>query len=73
MIKFKSWGPATYTVGELIEKLQEYPKDLAVIAEWEGTKRAIYGACFTTGEVMYEGTISQALLVDVEELCEEER
>jgi hypothetical protein len=29
------------TVEELIEKLQQYPRDAVVIAEWEGTWNAV--------------------------------
>lgn len=67
MIKFKPWGPHTFTVGELIEKLKDYPENLAVIAAWEGTERAVYPPCFEVSSVTYPSGTTPALIIDVEE------
>ena len=69
MIKFKPWGPPTFTVGELIEKLKEYPEDLAVVAAWEGMDKAIYPPCFEVSSVEYPSGITPVLSIDVEENC----
>ena len=66
MIKARPYTPPTYTVGELIEKLKEYPEDLPVFAEWEGIRTSIYPTCFSLDD--YWGF--PTLAIDVEEICE---
>ena len=52
------------TVAELRAKLSEYPDDMAVFAEWEGTRNAIRADSFDIGQT--NRPTESCLLIDVD-------
>jgi len=55
----------TMTVAELREKLNEYPQDMPVFAEWEGVWASFKAANFSIDE--HKPTDSSCLVIDVED------
>ncbi len=64
--QFKSGLPAmsTMTVGELIEELKSYERDMPVLATWEGQLQALDAQFFAVDKVGENDT--DALVIDVE-------
>ena len=56
------------TVSELREKLNEYPQDMPVIAQWEGTWNHFTPESFRLGRHMYchADDVCDVLIIDVE-------
>jgi hypothetical protein len=56
----------TMTVNELIAKLSEYPADMAVVAEWEGTFNQFNAHSFSVE--IKDRFLEAVLVIDVESL-----
>lgn len=60
----------TMTVSELREKLNEFPQDMPVLAEWEGTWNSFEPECFAAkrSDHWHQDDNCEVLVINVEAL-----